>query len=230
MTVAHGREDLRQLRHSGDWEVTMTTTQPVGDSTVVLIESYAQPVTEFPLISSIDTGLYGMTPYGDALRIDSNFIRHLEATFGIKDAGPFFAGSPHPFIGGVTVKGTVDSPYGGAYQDVNRTIDKFLKDSEITDDQQTLQELYLLIERYPVPIFGSPPEGIETLAALAQKAPFVAFVGVATWTDRPVLAAISGGTAIVIWMAKPAAHVIRRSMAERLADKLGTKTKNKDED
>lgn len=86
-----------------------------------------------------------------------------------------------------------------------------------------------LMERFPVPIFGSPPNAWTALTQLAGTGSCAAFAGYAAWSDQPVLAVIGGGTSLVMWFAKPSAKVVRRSMAERLALKLGTDFRSEDE-
>jgi hypothetical protein len=62
-----------------------------------------------------------------------------------------------------------------------------------------------LIERFPVPIFGSPPNNWATVGQIAGQSSCAIFTGYATWTDRPILVLIGGGTSLLIWFAKPSA-------------------------
>lgn len=97
------------------------------------------------------------------------------------------------------------------------------------DQVAQIQILDDILNEFPVPKFGSPPGAFESLATLATQSPFVAAFGYAAWTDRPVIAVLAGTTAVVIWITKPSMNVLRRSMAERLAAKLGTTTSETDE-
>lgn len=74
----------------------------------------------------------------------------------------------------------------------------------------------------PLPVFGSPPETWTTAANLLRTGPVVAVSGYAVANDEPLIAAISGASVYLLWLLRPAANVIRRSLAERVARALGT--------
>lgn len=79
-----------------------------------------------------------------------------------------------------------------------------------------------ILEQFPVPIFGSPPSDLSTITQLVQGSPFVGAVGYGIWSQSPGLVILSAGTGLVLWFARPAANVLRQSVAERVARKVGT--------
>jgi len=86
-----------------------------------------------------------------------------------------------------------------------------------------------ILEQFPVPTFGSPPSDISTVTQLIQGSPFVAAVGYGVWSQSPGLVILSAGTGLVVWFARPTANVLRRSVAERVARKVGTAYRSEDE-
>lgn len=100
-------------------------------------------------------------------------------------------------------------------------VSNFVRRTALPQEGDFFGDWAVTVLRYPVPLFGSPPSEITPLRELAKHGPVAVVLGTAVATDRPVIALVSGATGALIWFAKPVARIARRSVARRLADRLG---------
>jgi hypothetical protein len=95
-------------------------------------------------------------------------------------------------------------------------------------------ELTQAVLDFPLPVYGSPPSMWETLASKwmdrGTTPSILGFVGAhAMYNDRPVLAVITWAAAYVVYMLKPTASILRRSLAARTAEALKVDVRREDE-
>lgn len=115
--------------------------------------------------------------------------------------------------------------YGEMYSVFNRWID----DNGITDDADHMR-LEATLEIFPIPTFGSPPSGWESITAKVRGSGFVALMGgTFAATDRPVMVLYEAAAVTVIWFVRPSARVARRALAARIAKSLGAELRPEDE-
>jgi hypothetical protein len=193
--------------------VAVTGETAPGDADFV-IESYA---TQSSLRS-------------DLLKVAGNdLIRHLRDEFGMQDTMTILVSD-----GQVAVLMRADRHVRGRGSTGQAQLLRGLLAEFIewgTGIQRTAQRDIIegILEEFPVPTFGSPPSDLSTITQLLQGSPFIAAVGYGVWSESPGFVVLSAGTAMVVWFARPAANVLRRSVAERLARKLRTSYRPEDE-
>lgn len=88
-------------------------------------------------------------------------------------------------------------------------------------------EYEMLVEalsEFPLPLFRSSPGGFTTIANVL-KVPGTGLVGYGGFspTQSPALAMVTPAGAFLLWIGQPTAKVVRRSIAERLAETFGVK-------
>jgi hypothetical protein len=97
----------------------------------------------------------------------------------------------------------------------------------IMDTAPSLTEFLLF--SFPLPAFGSPPSGWQSLAAKVGGTSYaVLMLGTEGTTQQPVLVLLEGTAATIIWFVWPAIRVARRALAERVAKALKTELTDTD--
>lgn len=96
----------------------------------------------------------------------------------------------------------------------------------LAEDNRRLESVIL---NFPIYTFGSPPHTVSTLSQVVASVPTAAIVGTSAATGQLGLGVLSGAVATLIWFGKPAARVVRRSLAERVAERMGTTMRDEDE-
>ena len=76
--------------------------------------------------------------------------------------------------------------------------------------------------------YDSSPDRFDALAELAKHSPYMAVIGYSAYLDRPAVAVITTTTAAIVWLLRPSAAVLRRSMARELARKMDTRVRRDD--
>lgn len=84
------------------------------------------------------------------------------------------------------------------------------------------------IEQFPLPVFGSPPSGWETVAQSVGSGSAAIFAGYSVTIGQPVIAIIGGVAAFLIWFFKPLAKAARRNFTERAVGWFGGTTEPDD--
>lgn len=84
------------------------------------------------------------------------------------------------------------------------------------------------IEQFPIPTFGSPPNGWGNLVQIVTSGSCAVYSVDAAWSDQPVMACVGGGVAFAIWFLKPSIRVAQRSWTEKVGRWLRTDVKPED--
>lgn len=78
----------------------------------------------------------------------------------------------------------------------------------------------LELVRFPIPVFGSPPQDFHTLGTLLSSAGAIGVSRTAYISNHPLLAVFTAVGSAVVWFTKPSAEELRQSLADRVRRKM----------
>lgn len=107
-------------------------------------------------------------------------------------------------------------------------IDRFVRSAvtsfDVTPEEAiTLaDELHSVLEKMPIPVYGSVPESIKPFGSLLSSAGFFGAIGYAG-DQNLTLICLSAGAAFILWFGRPHATTVRDTTNEWLKRKLNSK-------
>lgn len=210
------RTDLLSERWEVETAVPMAITGevPLGDADFVLMSHAEKALGDFPM----EFG-NGQQLFDDLAAFARNEVGLLQVTEGLLfNQGELVFSNVHNTSGVPTAIQALHGLLAGFVGD-GTGIRRMAQRSIVED----------VIERFPVPVFGSPPSDFSSIGQMIGTAPCTVLTGIGAWNQSPVLVSVGLGTTLVICFLKPSAQVLRRSMGERFARKLGTEYRGEDE-
>jgi hypothetical protein len=225
-TAASG-VDLRSEVWAVDTSVPLTVTRPESDEPEFLIVSHAEQWTEFT--SRLDD-LNGGSMYGQFDQPDGPLFDLLVRHVGLRTMPQAVVR-----VGDGTMRRYYMAPGflpedAEPVQALNGLLNFFVTTTTSVRKMAQVAVIEDFLRDFPVPEFGSPPNTWATIGSmLARPGSFFAGLGVAEWTDQPLLIAAGGGAIALLWFYKPVIMAKRRSLGERAADRWGTELRPGDE-
>lgn len=107
-------------------------------------------------------------------------------------------------------------------------IDRFVRSAvasfDVTPEEATTlaDELHSVLEKMPIPVYGSVPESIRPFGSLLSSAGFFGAIGYSS-DFNPTLICVSAGAGFIFWFGRPLVTTLRDTSNEWLKKKLNSK-------
>jgi hypothetical protein len=249
VTTRSGEEVLTEQE---GWQVRVSQqVTVVGPGGLLAVDVHCLALQESALDNQAATILNAMAqPLAEADRLEGGYTRRdlllsemLSSSFGVVTS------TGHPGAGDLTVAGfgeyaieytdtfQIARVYEGRFSGEEalrdcaaRLVSRSARPLGIDEKTSFVAQRRLLdaLMDFRLPRFGSPPSGWDQFRTVLSRGTGLVATGVLASSGHPVLCLFSAAGTFILWMARPTAAVLRRSLAEHVAEAVGTTVEDDD--